>query len=117
MTLHPAAYMVQQADANGIQPVLATIPHAAMERPTLNLPESADSSQAQYARIDSFINSWIKEYEPTRDWWWLAISGGVLSTGQGVKSARVGVKAPAAGLPASGALWQVTMPWRVMAIT
>jgi hypothetical protein len=68
-------------------------------------------------RIDSFINSWIKEYERTRGWWWLAISGGVLSTGQGVKSARVGVKAPAAGLPASGALWQVTMPWRVMAIT
>lgn len=60
-TCHNIAYMVQQAQANGIQPILATIPPWGCPESNCQLAETADGSQARYTRINQ-LNAWIKSY-------------------------------------------------------
>jgi lysophospholipase L1-like esterase len=60
-TCHNIAYMVQQAQANGITPILVTIPPWGCPDPNCQLAETADSSQARYTRINQ-LNAWIKAY-------------------------------------------------------
>lgn len=55
-------YMVYVARANGIQPILATIPPWGCPDPNCALAASADpDAAAHYARI-SQLNAWIKSY-------------------------------------------------------
>jgi lysophospholipase L1-like esterase len=60
-TCHNIAYMVQQAKANGIQPILATIPPWGCPEANCQLAESKDGTQAHYDRINA-LNAWIKGY-------------------------------------------------------
>jgi lysophospholipase L1-like esterase len=54
-------YMVYVAKANGIQPILATIPPWGCAEVNCALAEGADGSQARYDRINT-LNAWIKSY-------------------------------------------------------
>jgi acyl-CoA thioesterase I len=60
-TCHNIAYMIGQAKANGIKPVLATIPPWGCPDPNCQLAETADGSAARYTRINT-LNTWIKQY-------------------------------------------------------
>jgi lysophospholipase L1-like esterase len=54
-------YMVYVAKANGIQPILATVPPWGCPDPNCQVAETADGSPARYDRINT-LNAWIKSY-------------------------------------------------------
>jgi len=60
-TCHNIISMVSQAHANGIQPVLATIPPWGCREAVCALAEDVDSDSGRYERIDA-LNHWIMTY-------------------------------------------------------
>lgn len=60
-TCHNIDWMVRQAQANEIQPILATIPPWGCPQPNCALAQTADNSPDRYVRIDA-LNGWIKAY-------------------------------------------------------
>jgi lysophospholipase L1-like esterase len=60
-TCHNIISMVSQAQSNGIEPVLATIPPWGCKESVCALAEDVDSDSGRYERIDA-LNQWIKAY-------------------------------------------------------
>jgi len=60
-TCQQLQYMVGQAQANGVVPILATIPPWGCADAHCALAAKADSSPERYARIDQ-LNAWIQAY-------------------------------------------------------